>query len=326
MTGFETSKTVVPLGRDKNKELILHQWKPLSTTSASSEEDSNDNDSNNTTCVAIVYHGFGAHANYPTVRYAAELLTTELGMTVYSADMEGHGESAGERGLLPTLDNLLDDAVSVAKHVLSLHSQKDGKNDASTTIINNEKKIMLVGSSMGGALSLHTSMHPDVAPHVAGLVLLAPLLSLNVSSVELMALQGLSYLIPDWAVIPSSSTSPEAQYRDDDRRAECINDKLSYSGKLKVQSALTCVELAERTKEATFLSSISSPFWLGIGTEDVVVKNDMAQVLFDTCATPAADKVMKSYAALHGLLCEKQPLRSQIEQELIAWVKHRTTC
>jgi len=276
-------------------ELELHCWRPAHQ---------------NLTSVAIIYHGFGAHARYPTVKYAAELLAKECHLTVYSADMQGHGISQGERGLLPTTSKLLEHAAEVAQYVRSIHPSA---------------KLLLVGSSMGGALCLHTSLHPDLAPHVRGMVLLAPLLSLNVSSVEILALNCLSAIIPNWAVIPSSSTSPEAQYRDAERREECQNDNLSYSGKLKPQSALTCVELAEKTKSIHFLSKISSPFWLAIATEDVVVKNDMAHKLMDVSATPPLDKVIKSYPALHGLLCETQPLRGQIEKDMIEWVNARCT-
>ena len=46
-----------------------------------------------------VFHGYGAHAAYPTCRYAAELLAA-AGHVVYGLDLPGHGESPGVRGLI----------------------------------------------------------------------------------------------------------------------------------------------------------------------------------------------------------------------------------
>eukprot|EP00966_Prymnesium_polylepis_P202634 4694462-Prymnesium_polylepis.1 len=65
--------------------------------------------------VALVFHGFGAHGRFPTVRYAAELLAG-MGMAVYAMDLPGHGESEGMRGFLGGADEVLSDAaVAVAE-------------------------------------------------------------------------------------------------------------------------------------------------------------------------------------------------------------------
>ena len=65
--------------------------------------------------IAVVYHGFGAHSNYPTVKYASSLLA-ESGLLVYGLDLPGHGASPGTRGLLTGVDDLIEDGVAVAKH------------------------------------------------------------------------------------------------------------------------------------------------------------------------------------------------------------------
>merc|ERR1712166_191562 len=65
--------------------------------------------------VAIVFHGFGAHGSYPTVRYAAEVLAA-AGYVVVAADMRGHGKSSGEAGFVASADQLISDAVDLATY------------------------------------------------------------------------------------------------------------------------------------------------------------------------------------------------------------------
>ncbi len=166
--------------------------------------------------VAVVYHGFGAHSLYPTVRYASSLLA-ENGLLVYGIDLPGHGASPGKRGLLTSVEDLIEDGIAVAEH-----ASIDGGSDL---------PLFLVGSSMGGAIALAVANR--IPSLVSGVVMLAPMLSLNVGSVARTALGWLNAIAPLLPVIPSSATSPELQYRDADRRAECERNTLTYKGKLR---------------------------------------------------------------------------------------------
>jgi acylglycerol lipase len=55
--------------------------------------------------------------------------------------------------------------------------------------------------------------------------------------------------------------------------------------------------------------------------EDVVVDNSKVKDLMEESASE--DKTLKSYAALHGLLCEPAPLLGIIEDDLIQWLVQR---
>lgn len=268
-------------------ECILHKWTPNSQPKG----------------VAAVYHGFGAHSNYPTVRYASSLLAKNK-FVVYALDLPGHGLSPGTRGYLTGVKDLINDGVAVAKHAKSDPSHSD-----------NELPLFLVGSSMGGAIALKVAEHLDPGC-VRGVVMLAPMLSLKVSSVERMALSFLSMFVPAVSLIPSSATSPDKQYRDPKRRAECEGDELSYSGKLRVSSALTCVDLALEISES--FDKITVPFLCLVADEDVVVDNSKIDELMEKAKSQ--DKTLKRYAALHGLLCEPSPLIDEIENDLIHWM------
>lgn len=263
---------------------MVHKWKPKSQSKGT----------------AVVYHGFGAHSQYPTVRYASNLLAGN-GFSVYALDLPGHGLSPGMRGFLTGSHDIIEDGVTMLKHAKS----ESGAN----------LPLFLLGSSMGGAIALKIAEQVEPG-FVSGVVMLAPMLSLKVSSVERTALSLLSYIIPSVPLIPSSATSPENQYRDPKKRAECEADELSYSGKLRVSSALTCVDLALDVSES--FEKVSVPFLCMVADEDVVVDNSKIDELMTK--SQSKDKMMKRYAALHGLLCEPAPLIDEIEKDLIEWM------
>jgi len=176
-------------------ECIIHKWTPCSSSQIRG--------------IAIIYHGFAAHARYPTVDYVAELVVSKK-FVVYAMDMPGHGLSSGVRGLLPTVSDMVEDCTSVV--VYTRQDCDDNKN----------LPIFLIGSSMGGALALQVSQQLSSTAEeenaITGVIMLAPMLSLNVSTIEQKALGALAWLAPTLAVIPSSATSSEKQYRDPERK------------------------------------------------------------------------------------------------------------
>ncbi|KAL3938269.1 MAG: hypothetical protein SGBAC_006792 [Bacillariaceae sp.] len=254
----------------------------------------------------VIFHGFLAHGNYPTVRYAAEFLSAQ-GYAVVSIDFPGHGKSPGDRGLIESAEILVQDGKAMVEYATALYAAK-------------APKLFLVGSSMGGAIALSVAQSmPKEA--IAGVVLLAPMLQLNVSAIERYALMGLSCVVPTMALIPSSATDSAKQYRDASKRKECDEDPLTVSGaKLKTASALACVDIAHNI-QAEF-NKIETPYLIMVADEDVVVKNAGSEKLF--AETPATtDKTKKHYAALHGLLCEPSPLFDEIQKDMLDWIQER---
>jgi alpha-beta hydrolase superfamily lysophospholipase len=278
-------------------DLCIHSW------NVSKDDDASQTPSKS---IAVIYHGFLAHGRYPTVRYAAERMAA-AGHAVISADFRGHGKSPGLQGYLPSVEELIEDAVGIAEYARSLQPQES------------KAKIFLVGSSMGGAIALSVAERLGV-DKVAGLVLLAPMLKLSVSDAARYLLWGLSGVVPTWEVIPSSSTSADTQYRDPIKRKECEDDELTIKAKtIRVGSASTCVQLASSVQEQ--FDKVSCPFLLLVADEDVVVNNQGSLNLMEKSAS--SDKTMKRYPALHGLLCEPSPLVDTIESEIIEWMETR---
>lgn len=253
--------------------------------------------------LVIVFHGFLAHGNYPTVRYAAEFLSQD-GYAVVAVDMPGHGKSEGTRGYLESAETVVADGSSIVEYARGLYDNKP------------DLKVILVGSSMGGAIALSVAQKLGNGV-IAGVVLLAPMLKLNVSSIEHTALQCLTFVMPTVPLIPSSATDDSKQYRDEGKRKECAEDTLTVSGsKLRVASALACVDITLNIREQ--FSKITCPFLLMIADEDVVVKNEGSEELFDK--SPSNDKTKKNYPALHGLLCEPSPLFDEIKTDMLTWM------
>ena len=262
-------------------DLKLHTWTPKEKPRA----------------VCVIFHGFLAHGRYPTVRYAAELLS-ENGCVVYAADMKGHGESPGTKGYIESADQWIDDGSKVAKHAQAQHEGLP---------------LFLVGSSMGGTVALLVAEKISVS----GVVLLAPMLKLKVSSIEASLLSMLNVVCSGLRLIPSSSTNSEKQCRDPVKRQECDEDVMTTkSSYIYVGSANTAVQMTQLVPQ-----TLQPPVLLLVADEDVVVSPQGSVDWFESLV--ADDKTMKRYPALHALLCEPSPLVEQIGADLVAWVKER---
>lgn len=222
-------------------ECALYKWRPPPPSSSSSLARRNNGKEDDgrrrrrIRGIAVVYHGFGAHSLYPTVRYASSLLA-EHGLMVYGLDLPGHGASPGKRGLLTSVEDMIDDGIAVARYAAGDNVGRRDEGTEDEDEYDEMLPLFLVGSSMGGAMALAVSSR--IPSMVRGVIMLAPMLSLNVSPRSRMALSWLNAILPHVPIIPSSATRPEMQYRDSERRAECERNTLTYKGKLRCVSIL----------------------------------------------------------------------------------------
>jgi alpha-beta hydrolase superfamily lysophospholipase len=60
-----------------------------------------------------------------------------------------------------------------------------------------------------------------------------------------------------------------------------------------------------------------------VAIDDVVVNNEGARQLCRRASTPPAQQTYVEYPALHGLLCEPEPLRSKVEKAILDWLSER---
>lgn len=106
--------------------------------------------------VVLLLHDFGAHSGYwqPVVDYLYRRR-----YTLYAPDLSAHGRSAGLRGSVAPLSELVDDVVGLARRVRRDEGVKD---------------VILVGHGLGALVALQTAA---TAPRgIAGVVAVAPLL------------------------------------------------------------------------------------------------------------------------------------------------------
>jgi alpha-beta hydrolase superfamily lysophospholipase len=157
---------------------------------------------------------------------------------------------------------------------------------------------------------------------VTGVVLLAPMLAVKVAEPLRYVLWCLAHTIPTLQVIGGSKASSSAdQYRDPEKRAECDEDPLAIKGsQLRCASAWSCVELACDLRYHT-LDQVTVPFLCLLANQDTVVDNAGSMELMDQ--SPSTDKTLKKYDALHGLLCEPQPLLGTIHSDILDWINKR---
>ena len=199
--------------------------------------------------VVVVFHGYGAHAHFPTVRYAAEVLAA-AGNVVYCLDFPGHGASPGTRGLVRSSEQLTTIGRAMARW--ATEQQPD-------------RALALFGSSMGGAIALNVCRRePDI---VATVVVAAPMLGIAPASLppvwQQNLLWGMAWLAPAAALLPQANQTDLAQqYRDPVRRKECAADELAYSGWMRLGSACACLETVRQLDScvglAHFLTHLSA--------------------------------------------------------------------
>lgn len=300
----------------RGTDCFVHRWEA---------KNNNDESNNNPKALIVLYHGFLAHGGYPTVRYAAEFFA-QAGYAVVAIDFPGHGKSGGMRGYLESADDLIEDGIAMCQYAQSLYINENENDNENKN--KNKIPLVLCGSSMGGAIALsvarklsQASVDDDsVIPMV---IMMAPMLKLNVSSIEHTALQCLAFVTPTLKLIPSSSTDSSKQYRDEKKRKECEEDGLldspGTSNNIRVASALTCVDITLNISKD--FNTISNPYLLLIADEDMVVKNEGSEE-FHT-KNISQDKTKINYPALHGLLCEPSPLFDTIKTDILNWLDKR---
>mmetsp|Transcript_14647 Transcript_14647/g.24311 ORF Transcript_14647/g.24311 Transcript_14647/m.24311 type:complete len:334 (-) Transcript_14647:255-1256(-) len=132
--------------------------------------------------VCFWLHGYTAHTNKPDFKRYSDIMNAR-GVVVMGLDMQGHGHSEGERALVLSHEHLVQDLCQFIHHIYEddlTHDQcrlQTGENtDLDLLISLKELPFFLMGSSMGGAVSVLTSMKVYTMPKFIGCTLLAPFL------------------------------------------------------------------------------------------------------------------------------------------------------
>ena len=274
----------------QNIDCMVHSWNPT-------------NHDTPPRGLVILFHGLGGHGMYPTVRYLAELLVKH-NFCVYCGDFCGHGQSKGRRGYIESLDVLLADANVIVDFAQQQHLYLP---------------LFLGGVSLGGAVAIALST-TQLKTQVSGLILIAPMVSLDLPKWQCSALKRLHRISKTMVLFKPPPKYVELQFRDDERKKEAEDDPYSYRGRMRIASALTCVELCYKVQKD--FHKVSTPMLTLMALEDCIIDNNGIDELMEKASS--IDKTLKEYYALHGMLCEVNPLRTEIENDIIEWLLQKT--
>ncbi|MCB1142441.1 MAG: lysophospholipase [Leptospiraceae bacterium] len=129
----------------------------------------------------VIQHGFGEHSG----RYGHLLdAIQDQNVSVYGIDSRGHGRSEGKRGHVDQFQHYVDDLAELI-HI----AKEDSKLD----------KIVLLGHSLGGVISLQYACEVNNQDHLRGLVVSSPGLKVKMDfekEVKKFAAEVLSSIMP----------------------------------------------------------------------------------------------------------------------------------
>eukprot|EP00232_Nephroselmis_pyriformis_P024999 CAMPEP_0182852356 /NCGR_PEP_ID=MMETSP0034_2-20130328/122_1 /TAXON_ID=156128 /ORGANISM="Nephroselmis pyriformis, Strain CCMP717" /LENGTH=296 /DNA_ID=CAMNT_0024983061 /DNA_START=72 /DNA_END=959 /DNA_ORIENTATION=+ len=284
--------TSFSLATARGVALRSHRWAPKSTDGGGFK--------------AVVYfvHGYASHGLFPTVVSAA-LQLAGRGYLCFALDLEGHGGSEGVRGLI------LDEGVIIAdwKEFLEATGKEEGAQG---------RNRFLFGTSMGGAIALAIAA---AIPDLSGAVLSAPMCGLKPEAIppawQIPLLKAVAWFAPSLAVISSSASDNSAQYKDPEMRALIDQDELSYKGKVRLGTGYFILNTLNKFGGGG-LEKVSIPFIVVHGDADVIVDHTMSEELHRKAASTDKEiHIIKG--GLHGLACETEPTRSEVQGYINSW-------
>jgi len=163
--------------------------------------------------VVLIVHGLGEHAwRYDTV---ANRLN-DWGFWVRAYDQRGHGESGGDRGVLPYDDALLDDLAEVLDDTRRHHAEPWSC------------PLILMGHSMGGLVA-STFVQRAMAP-VDGLILSSPALATGLGALMRRFIDLLYRFAPNLALsngLDASKISHSAATVEAYKKDRLVHDRIS---------------------------------------------------------------------------------------------------
>ena len=261
-------------GRERRK-LFYQNWMP----------DSGDNKA-----FIIGIHGWGTHSD--RFKVPAEYLT-EKGYALYSFDLRGHWRNAGNTpGHIDSMDHIQKDIVLFMDIV-----RKDSK----------DKKIFLLGHSLGGLISLIYAIN---RPDLPGVIVTSPMLGLSIGkklaksiaksiSSKLTPTKIMNYEI-DQAILTSD--------------LKILRSYIADDNKLNIISVKTA---AERQKSMIWamdnVKYLSCPVLIMQAGNDKVIDKEKTKEFFEK--VKSKDKTYKEYDGfLHDILHEKK--RAQVYRDI----------
>ncbi|HVY61070.1 MAG TPA: lysophospholipase [Planctomycetota bacterium] len=246
----------------------------------------------------VVVHGLKDHSS----RYAdlAKALVAR-GFAVHAFDLRGHGRSGGDRVWVDDFSQYLDDLdVFLAR----VRAAEPGR------------PIFLMGHSMGGAIVALYAIEKQ--PAIAGLVLSAPAIRLDVLAPTRASAHAASTLTPRLAIM---SLDDDRFSRDAAVVKAMREDPLVYDDNGPARTAGELLNAISEIQDR--MEELRAPLLILHGTADEITSPEGSRELARRAGS--TDKTLDLYDGYyHDLLHEPAPDRARVLADLTAWLVART--
>lgn len=248
----------------------------------------------------ILVHGLGEHGG----RYdqLAQRLMTR-GISLFIPDLRGHGQSGGQRGHIHAFADYIDDLTELFDQIQTQGSEN--------------KKILVLGHSMGGLIAVHFCL--ALTGRLKGMILSSPLLGLGSDSsrTAMVLTMILAKFLPGLSL--GNRLNPKMLSHDAEAVAAyladpLVHDRISPRWLTEIQAA---VRLAQ--KQA---AELNLPVLVQVAGADTLVDPQATRRFFERL--PAADKQMKCYDdAYHEIFNETPERKAAVYRDLEQWLEQR---
>ena len=248
------------------------------------------------TGIVVIVPGFNSHSGY--YQWTAEQLIAR-NYVVYAIDLEGRGQSDGERFYVQDFSNYVDEVAQLV--TIAKREQPD-------------LPVFVLGHSAGGVVAcMYTLEHQK---DINGLICESFAHQVPAPDFALAVLKGLSHIAPHAHVLKLNN----ADFSRDANAVETMdNDPLIAHESQPTKTVAQMVIADERLKKEFPL--ITLPVFILHGTADKATKPSGSQFFYDT--TGSTDKTIKLYEGhYHDMLNDKG--KEVVMADILQWIAGHT--
>jgi alpha-beta hydrolase superfamily lysophospholipase len=247
----------------------------------------------------VIVHGYAEHLG--RYQHVAAYLVRR-GYAVHALDLRGHGRSEGDRVLVRSFNEHLDDVQLFLERVRLAAAGRP---------------IFVLGHSMGGTITALDTIIRQ--PNVRGVMLSGAGMTIRLRGLERLLLEVMvlvGRILPRWRVRKLAATDVS---RDPEVVARYDSDPLVYRGKMPagtLSAMVRAIRLIDKRMEDE-----QYPVLIMHGTEDALTSPNGSRALYERASS--ADKTLKIYEGLyHEVLNEPEQLT--VLGDIAAWLDERT--